>query len=242
MTHAVTRRTRRSHMGLPLPNGKLAMWLFLVTEIMFFTALIGMYIILRNGTPTQSPFRWPTPHEVHLVEWIGAVNTFVLICSSLTVVLAHYAAAQAQLQAGDACTSASRWPWASSSSASRRTSTRPSSSTTSCPATSARCSPGLTAEREKQLHDNVGMQYVDRVREQLDARHQGRDAGERRSEHQGRATDDVLRSCRQDMNAGRTWTAARRRQELPPPLSPAAGRRARQRDPAEATRRARTCT
>jgi len=24
-------------MGIPLPNGKLAMWLFLVTEIMFFT-------------------------------------------------------------------------------------------------------------------------------------------------------------------------------------------------------------
>jgi len=80
--------------GLPLPNGKLAMWLFLVTEIMFFTALIGVYIVLRNGTPNHSPFHWPAPHEVHLIEWIGAVNTFVLICSSLTVVLAHHAAAQ----------------------------------------------------------------------------------------------------------------------------------------------------
>jgi len=79
-------------MGLPLPHGKLAMWLFLVTEIMFFTALIGVYVILRNGTPNHSPFHWPAPHEVHLVEWIGALNTFVLICSSLTVVLAHHAA------------------------------------------------------------------------------------------------------------------------------------------------------
>ena len=35
-------------MGLPLPNGKLAMWMFLVTEIMFFTALIGVYMILRT--------------------------------------------------------------------------------------------------------------------------------------------------------------------------------------------------
>jgi cytochrome c oxidase subunit 3 len=77
-------------MALPLPNGKLAMWMFLVTEIMFFTALIGVYVILRNGTPRSSPFQWPTPHEVHLKEWIGAVNTFVLILSSLTVVLAHY--------------------------------------------------------------------------------------------------------------------------------------------------------
>src|SRR5262249_2319945 len=33
---------------------------------------------------------WPAPHDVHLEEWIGAFNTFVLICSSLTVVLAHW--------------------------------------------------------------------------------------------------------------------------------------------------------
>ena len=77
-------------MGLPLPHGKLAIWLFLVTEIMFFTGLIGTYIILRNGQPSN--FRpWPRPHDVHLEEWAGAVNTFVLICSSLTVVLAHMA-------------------------------------------------------------------------------------------------------------------------------------------------------
>jgi cytochrome c oxidase subunit 3 len=81
-------------MGLPLPNGKLAMWMFLVTEIMFFTALIGVYMILRNSTPgtiTGDFQAWPKPHEVHLVEEYGAINTFVLICSSLTVVLAHWA-------------------------------------------------------------------------------------------------------------------------------------------------------
>jgi cytochrome c oxidase subunit 3 len=78
-------------MGLPLPHGKLAMWMFLVTEVMFFTALIGTYIILRNGTPAASPFHWPTPHQVHLIEGIGALNTIVLIVSSLTVVLAHHA-------------------------------------------------------------------------------------------------------------------------------------------------------
>lgn len=98
MAHAVVEEPQ-SHMGLPLPNGKLAMWLFLVTEIMFFTAIIGTYIILRNGAPGRlteingqkvivSP--WPAPHDVHLEEWVGAVNTFVLICSSLTVVLAHW--------------------------------------------------------------------------------------------------------------------------------------------------------
>jgi cytochrome c oxidase subunit III len=91
MTQSVHDDSQQAHMGLPLPNGKLAMWLFLVTEIMFFTALIGVYVILRNGTPSHSPFHWPAPHDVHLVEWIGALNTFVLICSSLTVVLAHHA-------------------------------------------------------------------------------------------------------------------------------------------------------
>ncbi|HEY1379523.1 MAG TPA: heme-copper oxidase subunit III [Gemmataceae bacterium] len=80
------------HMGLPLPNGKLAMWFFLVTEIMFFTGLIGAYIVLRQSAPHRGGVSlWPAPHDVHLAEWAGAVNTFVLICSSLTVVLAHWA-------------------------------------------------------------------------------------------------------------------------------------------------------
>jgi cytochrome c oxidase subunit 3 len=76
-------------MGAPVPHGKLAMWIFLATEIMFFTALIGTYSILRNGQPTREE-PWPKPHDVHLVEWIGAFNTFVLICSSVSVVLAHW--------------------------------------------------------------------------------------------------------------------------------------------------------
>ncbi|HTU23732.1 MAG TPA: cytochrome c oxidase subunit 3, partial [Gemmataceae bacterium] len=88
----------QEHMGLPLPTPKVAMWLFLVTEIMFFTALIGTYIILRHGTPAQSAFKWPKPHQVHLIEWIGALNTFVLICSSFTVVLAHHAAVKGDMK------------------------------------------------------------------------------------------------------------------------------------------------
>src|SRR5215218_3995112 len=35
----------------PVSPGKVAMWLFLATEIMFFTGLIGSYIVLRAGTP-----------------------------------------------------------------------------------------------------------------------------------------------------------------------------------------------
>jgi heme/copper-type cytochrome/quinol oxidase subunit 3 len=83
MAHAATLEKPR-HMGLPISNGKLAIWLFLATEIMFFAALIGTYIVFRIGEPA-----WPTQEQAHLVEWIGALNTAVLICSSVTVVLAH---------------------------------------------------------------------------------------------------------------------------------------------------------
>lgn len=68
--------------ALPLNNGKLCLWLFLSTEIMFFAGLIGTYIVLRFGAPT-----WPAPHDVHIEEVLGAINTFFLICSSVTIVL-----------------------------------------------------------------------------------------------------------------------------------------------------------
>lgn len=99
MEHDVHDDAPRSRMRMPLSNGKLAMWLFLVTEIMFFTALIGTYVLLRNSAQpipivnedgSKSSIGWPGPKAVHLVEWIGALNTFVLICSSVTVVLAHF--------------------------------------------------------------------------------------------------------------------------------------------------------
>jgi cytochrome c oxidase subunit III len=35
----------------PVSPGKVAMWLFLATEVMFFTGLIGTYIVLRAGSP-----------------------------------------------------------------------------------------------------------------------------------------------------------------------------------------------
>jgi cytochrome c oxidase subunit III len=73
--------------ALPIPNGKTCLWLFLSTEIMFFAGLIGTYIVLRFGA-----IAWPQPHDVHLSEPIGAFNTFVLICSSVTIVLALEAA------------------------------------------------------------------------------------------------------------------------------------------------------
>jgi cytochrome c oxidase subunit 3 len=79
-------------MGLPIPNSKLGMWLFLGTEIMFFTAFIGTYIVLYFGTPG-----WPTNTDVtHIKIWAGGLNTFVLLASSYLVVVAHEAMAHKQ--------------------------------------------------------------------------------------------------------------------------------------------------
>jgi len=80
---------------LPISRGKLALWLFLSTEIMFFAALIGSYIVLRFGVPEGT---WPSPKVVHLLEWVGAVNTCVLLLSSVTVVFAFEASKQGRPQ------------------------------------------------------------------------------------------------------------------------------------------------
>ena len=74
--------------ALPINNGKVCLWLFLSTEIMFFAGLIGTYIVLRFGAPAGT---WPRPHDVHVDEIWGTINTFILIFSSFTVVLTYEA-------------------------------------------------------------------------------------------------------------------------------------------------------
>lgn len=76
-------------MGIPIPNSKLGMWLFLGTEIMFFTAFIGTYIVLRVGSQP-----WPTVEQTHINVLAGGINTFVLIFSSYLVVVAYEAMTQ----------------------------------------------------------------------------------------------------------------------------------------------------
>jgi heme/copper-type cytochrome/quinol oxidase subunit 3 len=65
---------------------KLGMWVFLASEVMFFTGLIGSYIILRWGASSS----WPQPGEVLNVP-VTAGNTFLLICSSVAMVKAFAA-------------------------------------------------------------------------------------------------------------------------------------------------------
>ncbi|HLL72704.1 MAG TPA: cytochrome c oxidase subunit 3 family protein [Pyrinomonadaceae bacterium] len=65
--------------------GSLGMWLFLVTEIMFFGGLFTGYIIYRMQHPQAFAIASST------LNWkLGALNTVVLIVSSLTMALAVY--------------------------------------------------------------------------------------------------------------------------------------------------------
>lgn len=88
---AVMQAPAEAELGAGVYTEKLGMWVFLLSEVMFFTALIGSYIILRFAQPEQ----WATPGAILNVP-ITAVNTFLLICSSVTMVKAF-----AAVQAGD---------------------------------------------------------------------------------------------------------------------------------------------
>jgi cytochrome c oxidase subunit 3 len=65
----------------------LGMWVFLVTEIMFFGGMFMIYILYRILYPEG----WVLGSN-HLNVALGALNTGVLICSSLTMALAVRAA------------------------------------------------------------------------------------------------------------------------------------------------------
>src|SRR5215470_5370628 len=65
--------------------GTLGMWVFLVTEIMFFGGMFLAYTLYRSRYP------WAfVSASNHLNLTLGLTNTIVLICSSLTMALAVY--------------------------------------------------------------------------------------------------------------------------------------------------------
>ena len=64
------------------PSGKLGVWWFIASEIMVFGGLIGSYVLFRvaHGGWTD---------QASHVNWrLGAINTLVLVTSSLTMILA----------------------------------------------------------------------------------------------------------------------------------------------------------
>ncbi len=76
--------TRRSATGIP--TGKLAMWWVVGSEIVIFGGLLASYLLLRLLYDA-----WSLAAQ-HTNTVAGAINTFVLLTSSLFAVLAHNAA------------------------------------------------------------------------------------------------------------------------------------------------------
>lgn len=97
MSHAATGNmmipTRGFERGVDTYDIKLGMWVFLASEVMFFGALIGTYIILRFSV--EQP--WAQPGVVLNVP-LTAFNTFLLICSSVSMVKSFAAIADGNQQ------------------------------------------------------------------------------------------------------------------------------------------------
>ncbi|MFN5469219.1 MAG: cytochrome c oxidase subunit 3 [Pirellulaceae bacterium] len=72
-------------------SGKLGMWLFLVTEVLFFSGMFCAYALLRSLNPEVFSYC-----SAFLNEKLGAINTGVLLFSSLTMAWAVRAAQLSQ--------------------------------------------------------------------------------------------------------------------------------------------------
>ena len=70
-----------------VPSKKMAMWLFIIADSATFAACLVAYGFLRNATPD-----WPTPFKFSPSVINAMVMTFVLITSSLTMLLGVRAA------------------------------------------------------------------------------------------------------------------------------------------------------
>lgn len=81
MSEAVIHYIEEPHPITGATNSKLAIWLFIASEIMLFGALFSSYIVLRVGNPD-----WPHGWTVLNVP-LATANTMVLITSSVTMVM-----------------------------------------------------------------------------------------------------------------------------------------------------------
>lgn len=84
-----------AHFGDATP-GKIGMWIFLLSDANMFAGLLLAYGILRGGSEI-----WRPPDQPELGINFTAGLTFLLICSSVTMVLAHASMLEARVE-GDA--------------------------------------------------------------------------------------------------------------------------------------------
>ena len=82
MAQAVVPSFDHEETSTGLPNIKLGMWIFLASECMLFGALISTYVLYRGAS-----IKGPYPKDVFDIPYTS-VSSFVLLASSLTMVLA----------------------------------------------------------------------------------------------------------------------------------------------------------
>lgn len=91
MSSEVLPYTVEPHPVTGVYSGKLGTWLFLASEVMLFGSLFSALVLLRFSAPETGPAAWPATGEAAGLSWkIGALNTFILICSSVTMVMSWY--------------------------------------------------------------------------------------------------------------------------------------------------------
>lgn len=73
--------------SLGLDNRKFGMWAFLASEVLFFSVLIANFLVLSKADPSGTFHGVETGRELLNIP-LTAFNTFVLLTSSFTVVLA----------------------------------------------------------------------------------------------------------------------------------------------------------
>jgi cytochrome c oxidase subunit III len=92
VTQTATLADAHGHGGAAVPaeqtpfgvtNGKYGIWMFLMQDCMGFVGFFAAYTGLRVLAPS-----WPDP-TMTLGIWLTALMTFILILSSVTMVLAH---------------------------------------------------------------------------------------------------------------------------------------------------------
>lgn len=101
-SHAIATHPENAHAGHDHPpylrhhfatveqqreTSSFGMWLFLLTEIMFFGGMFAAYMVYRNW---YYPAFVAGSHQLSIL--LGTINTVVLICSSLTMAMGVYSA------------------------------------------------------------------------------------------------------------------------------------------------------
>lgn len=71
------------HNATGIPSGKLGIWVFLASEVMLFGAFISSYVVLHMGSTN-----FGVPDPAIMGRPLATFNTFALITSSVTMVLA----------------------------------------------------------------------------------------------------------------------------------------------------------